>query len=298
MNKYKQRNESSIINIRVFHNWVKRQLINDAKKYLRDNYNINEISLLDLAVGKGGDIGKWYDAGIYTVIGFDIDETSINGKNGAIDRYNEFVSKLKPGKKIPNYKFYVMDLSDPDSISKIQHIIPGQKFNIISCQFAIHYFFKNELSLNTLVSIINNHSYQNNTKTIFISTTMNGEYLSEIFKKNIEIKNSLFRIIKSKEITMKNNSPYGNKYTVSLGKESDIGHYFVEKPSEEYMVNLEELKKVCEKKNLIFIGKTNFDRWYEMYLETKTLSDKYKLTNEEKEFSFLNYSFIFMSIKS
>ena len=292
MRRYKARKESSIINIRIFHNWVKRQLINDAKKYLVENYDLKEITLLDLAVGKGGDLMKWYDAGIYKVVGFDIDETSINGKNGAKDRYNNFIKTLKPGKRKPDYKFYVMDLSKPDSISKIQHMIGDQKFNIISCQFALHYFFKNTLSLNTIMSIVSDHVYQDKSSSIFISTTMNGELLTEIFKTQQTFGNEIFKITKG---VNENSYPYGQKYTVYLGKETDKDHYFVEKPSEEFLVNLDELINVCNKKNLTFIGKTEFERWYEIYKET---NPKNLLSKEEKEFSFLNYSLIFMSKKN
>lgn len=52
------------------------------------------------------------------------------------------------------------------------------------------------------------------------------------------------------------------------------------------MVSIEELKRVCQKYNLIFIGTTDFSKWYNIFNDDI-------LKNEEKEFSFLNFSFIF-----
>ena len=139
MSKYKNRNRSSIINLRVFHNWIKRTTIDDTAKYLRQTFNIKNIKLLDLAEGKGGDMRKWYDSGINEVVGIDIDNDSINGKRGAKDRYREL--KHKNNRNL-DYSFHVFDLSDPNNITKLDAIIGDKKFNIISFQFALHYFFR------------------------------------------------------------------------------------------------------------------------------------------------------------
>ena len=95
MSRYK----SSIINLRLFHNWIKRTTIIDAANYIRNNSENKKIKLLDLAVGRGGDMRKWYDAGIYNVVGIDIDDDSINGKNGAKHRYKQFKHQIN--KQIP-----------------------------------------------------------------------------------------------------------------------------------------------------------------------------------------------------
>ena len=44
---------SDIDNLRKFHNWIKLQIITDAKLKTQGK------SLLDVAVGRGGDIFKW-----------------------------------------------------------------------------------------------------------------------------------------------------------------------------------------------------------------------------------------------
>lgn len=48
------RNHSKILFTRNFNNWVKMTSINDARRELCD-----EISVLDLACGRGGDLNKY-----------------------------------------------------------------------------------------------------------------------------------------------------------------------------------------------------------------------------------------------
>ena len=58
----------------------------------------------------------------------------------------------------------------------------------------------------------------------------------------------------------------------------------------EYMVDTVEMTKVFKNFGLENIKTKQFDKWYEQY-ESK--NPKYLMTKEEKEFSFINFSFIF-----
>ena len=277
---FQDRKNSSIFAIRKFHNQIKRQMINESVDFLRENYNTVDIKLLDLSCGTGGDCFKWFDSGIMTVIGFDISESSITE---AKKRYAELLNTLrrKGVTNLPDYKFYVMDLSDSNNLHKISRIIGDTKFDIVSCQFAIHYFFKSPETLNTFMTIASSYINKN---AFFIGTTMSGNSIKQLFQTNNIIQNDIFKITNNtKDFT----SPYNNQYTVALGKESDTDHYFAGKDSIEYLVDIEELKKVADKFNLMFIGKTEFSEW-----STK-LNEK-QLTDADKEFSFLNFSFVFM----
>lgn len=289
-NIYKKRHKSSIFNLRSFHNWTKSTLLTDTIKYTRDTFN-NNISILDLAVGKGGDIGKWYRNNIYLAIGLDIDNDSINGKHGAIHRYRQLVNQLKrQNKRIPHYEFYVFDLSNPNNIPKIDNVITNRKFNIVSCQFAIHYMFKDSTSLDTFINIAAKNIANNG---FFIGTTLLDKHILSLLDNKYKISNDTFTI-ENKTFKDKLNNPYGRTYTVSLGKiDKTETHYFVKQASTEYMVDLEELKKVCNKYDLVFIGIKHFEEWYEKYLET---NPRYKLSENEKKFSFLNFSFVFQKI--
>jgi len=246
-------------------------MINQCCQYYEEN-NIINITLLDLCVGKGGDISKWYDNGIMEVIGFDIDENSIRESK---TRFNQIVNELKKkNKPIPKYEFYVMDLSQKNNFEYISNILINKKFNIISCQFAIHYFFKNNDTLLALMNIVGKYISNNG---FFIGTTMNGSKLKNLFTKNKIIENKIFKISYISK----------NTYDVSLGKITDKDHYFVNNVSIEYLVDIEILKKVSKSFNIMFLGITEFNEWYKKY-------NKNKLSNDEKEFSFLNFSFVFI----
>lgn len=278
------RKQSSIAGLRFFHNWIKRTIITDAASYLKKNYNIHNIKLLDLAVGKGGDMQKWYDSGIYNVVGIDIDDNSINGKGGAKDRYRQFKQQIN---KPVDYSFFVFDLSNPDNVAKIDNIIGDRKFNIISCQFAIHYFFRDPVALDTFMNIVSRYMDNN---ALFVGTTMNGLKLTDMFSKyGNTIERDLYSFKNLSNANVDANA-YGNKYIVSLGKTNankNDKHYFSEKPSEEYIFDINELTKVANKYGLIFAGSESFDIWYNNYHK------KNEMSASEKEFSFLNISFAY-----
>ncbi len=271
--------ENSIINIRKFHNWTKRELLNKSCQYVNINYNMQVRSLLDLAVGSGCDIKKWYDANIMYAIGFDISPDSINE---AIRRYNNFISILKKNnvEYLPIYKFYVIDLADSKSIYKIKKIISNKKFDIISCQFAIHYFFESELILCNLINIASSFAKING---LFIGTSMNGNKIRQLFNNNI-IQNNIFKI---KNKTGKMLSSYNNQCSVMLGLKQETDGYFKNGESNEYLVDINELVYICGQYDLVFVDITEFDQWYYMY-------NSDIMNNIEKEFSFLNFSFVFI----
>ena len=89
-NKYKKSKTTS--DMRQFHNKVKGYLIEYAS-------TIESGTMLDMAVGKGGDIRKWYyNDRITFVLGIDISKDNIENKvDGACKRYIE-EQKSKPSK--------------------------------------------------------------------------------------------------------------------------------------------------------------------------------------------------------
>jgi hypothetical protein len=83
---------------------------------------------LDLVVGRGTDIGKWYKNGIRTAIGLDLESASINE---AIRKYRTFRNK-----EYTDYTFY--SLFDGKSfVETLRHArIPhAHRFSIVTCYF-------------------------------------------------------------------------------------------------------------------------------------------------------------------
>ena len=125
----------SIDNLRKFHNWIKFQLINQAKRETNGKY------LLDVAVGRGGDIFKWAKNNIVYVTGIDNNQQSIHEKiefDGAIKRYNIIKTQMR----VPRCYFWNISATDPDVLNKLNIKDRNTIYDIVSCQFSFHYFVK------------------------------------------------------------------------------------------------------------------------------------------------------------
>ena len=163
-------------------------------------------------------------------------------------------------------------------------MISNQKFNIVSCQFAIHYFFKTPETLDTFMNIVTRYMADD---ALFIGTTMDGDKIKDLMDANNGIVKKDLYSIEGMNGYNDSNKIYGRTYKVSLGKSEKEDHYFSDKPSIEYMVDFEELKRVGKKYGLIFAGSESFDKWYLNYPK------KNRMGEQEKEFSFMNVSFAF-----
>jgi len=89
-NKNNKRENSHTIRLRKFHNFIKEMLIHyvSCKK--------ENSTLIDMAVGKAGDLHKWLNNDIRAVLGIDISEDNIhNPHDGACKRYIELFSQKK-----------------------------------------------------------------------------------------------------------------------------------------------------------------------------------------------------------
>ena len=112
-------------NMRKYHNKI--------KEYLYNTYTKNSNSLLELCVGKGGDLQKWNYNKIKKVYGYDISDKSLNK---CIERSKTLNTSFL-------HYFYKLDLSLHDSSCLIQKHLNNQVSNI-ACQFALHYFFESQ----------------------------------------------------------------------------------------------------------------------------------------------------------
>lgn len=272
---------SSIIELRKFHNWVKKSIIHESVEMLREK-GFKKISLLDLATGKAGDLHKWVNAGINTVYGVDNDEDALFGENGALSRLLNMKSYYRSKRmKYPFIKFGNVDLSKNTAKEEIEKLTNNQKFELITCNFAIHYFFETEKMFSDFMTLV---SHFLKPGGIFIGTSINGKEVIKILKEKKEI-SKRFITIKS-EFPKKLETNFGNKYTISIGDKGD-DHYFTEKDSKEYLVLEEEIKKSSKDNNMKYICGIPFNEWYKLYLD-ETYD---KITKNEKDASFLNMTF-------
>ncbi|KAI8620470.1 guanine-N(7)-methyltransferase domain-containing protein [Chytriomyces sp. MP71] len=116
------RQESSILQLKNLHNWIKSVLI---RRFARRGD-----SVLDFCCGKGGDLQKWIKADISNLIGADIANVSVQH---AIERCRERNPRF-------NAKFYTMDCF----VEPVESIVQPSSIDLVSCQFALHYCAENE----------------------------------------------------------------------------------------------------------------------------------------------------------
>ncbi len=183
----KERCEKIDIQYRKFHNIVKQKLLNFPKQ---GTY------LLDLGCGKGGDIMKWIASGYTHVLAIDSSHTHLYGPNGFQERYEKVKHKI-------NITFVWGDVSKPisdcglneDEQKKINLWLEKEiKFDVISCQFAIHYFMNDKKQwmnfMKNVSLLLKNHGY-------FIGTYLNAHNLQKLTTiHEFKIQNQTFYTLK------------------------------------------------------------------------------------------------------
>jgi SAM-dependent methyltransferase len=309
--------------LRNFHNWIKSNMIYTycSKKVLLNSSKIG-MDVLDLGVGRGGDLMKLYHAKVKSAIGIDVNESGIfSGSDGTISRYNVMKKKM-PG--FPRMSFMVADAGQKldytsqailgkmnDQNIKLLKQVFGEDeksknyytFDVINAQFMIHYLLQNNNTWNNFCSNIN--KYLRSDGYLLIST-LDGSLVNSSFNDKGTIScdyidegqsRKLFEIIRK----------YDNKIDLSRLKTSeenlglaidvhipifmDEGVY-----QTEYLVNpsflIKELKTKC---NMRLVESESFQNIYYVYedffkntAQYESKSETRKFFNDVKQFYNLN----------
>lgn len=142
-----------------FANWnVKNKMLINAKEILVKN-GINPNILLDLASGRGNDLNRWIQLGIPRVIGIELDSEQIKK---AIDRYKKNSKRIKVS--------YVQGSASDYNLVKKQ--LYGKTVPLITCNFAMNYFFENQTSLESFFSTVSDSMRDG---SLFIGTAADGD---------------------------------------------------------------------------------------------------------------------------
>lgn len=268
-NKYYQKVTSLAATMRQFHNFIKSNLI---YTYCNKMYQSNEQqSVLDIGFGRGGDIGKFYYTEVAYLVGIDVDAEGFKSPNdGAISRYNAFRRK-KPNfpkmyfiqadaRALFEYDAQVKILSGMDDINKkllqkffpniVDESTPRSLFDRIDCQFAMHYFLKDQLSWDNFKQNLKNHLRAGG---YFIATTFDArEVIKLLGDKDVHTvyyddsdgnKKKFFEIVKKYGSNVTDDIiKTGNAIDVYMSWAFDEGTY-----QTEYLVDLEFVKQDLEK---------------------------------------------------
>lgn len=310
-----------------FHNyWVKNNMLFRRFK--------GATSLMELACGKGGDLMKWLKNGFKTVVGVDISEDNLlNPIDGAYARLAKQTNK----KGNEKYVFCQWDMSKPfidgyqgtirDPIMKsISETVFGlvsktkikkdlarfygignSMFDVISCQFSIHYMFESSDSLRVFCDNVASHVKMGG---YFIGTCMDGHLVDQMLSK------SPTRSMKAK----KNDKPIWMitaKYDTfsadsdNIGKKIDVYVESINQIVPEYLVDFNTLTSFMEERNMKLMEslpelglKVSHGSFKDVFSEMEHDAGRdararqiiENMTTEEKQFSFLNKWFIFKKV--
>jgi hypothetical protein len=329
--------------LRDFHNkFVKAALIYEMSKA--------GDTLIDFAVGKAGDLHKWKESGISFVYGIDISRDNIeNPANGACTRYVNFAREnagkmeavfvvgnssrnIKDGAAFSGSSQLTREISNSvfgkgsvDALKKlglngvVAKYGKGEAgFDISSIQFAVHYMFENEDTLN---GFLRNVCECTKVGGVFIGTAFNGKKVFDLLKRNGVKKNESFILFRGGVTeTSKKIIEIVKKYDddlrfppdeFSLGYEIQVWQESIGNYISEYLVNFEYLDGMMSKygfephhldKGDIFRkSRASFEELFRIMREHHSSNTLYAkalgMSNEEKTLSFLNDYFIYKKVR-
>lgn len=261
---YNRTGKSYTKELRDFHNlYVKKKLITGVSK--------RGDTLYDLAVGKGGDFTKWIASNLKFVFGVDVSKDNIeNRKDGACARYLNYKKEydnmlgalfvagnsslnIKDGTGVFSEKgkqivkaVFGEGSKDKNELGEGVYKYYGigkEGFNVVSTQFALHYFFKNQ---ETLHNFVRNVAEGCSVGGYFIGTSYDGKSVFNRLrtKKIGESIVSMDGNYKLWEITkMYEAEEFPNDET-SLGYRIDVYQETINKVFSEYLVNYDYFHRV------------------------------------------------------
>lgn len=247
--------------MRSFHNRVKGSLIQRAV-YESSNCVLGSVKLFDVGVGRGGDMFKWDKCNITHVIGYDPDPSSIE------EAQRRYVQSNLPSKR----EYVFQCCNEIDDIE-----IPENTMDIVSCQFAIHYFFESQATLSRFLASV---SRMLKPGGIFVGTFMDRYKVREYtFDGTAEFMNSAM-LLHAPNHSVDAFSPLKVHLTGTL--------YFGENTvSNEYVVCRDVLESECEKHGLTLVEYKTFQQYHDDY------ASDFKMNGDCTTCSYAYSSFMF-----
>ncbi len=324
------------IGLRDFHNlFVKKSLIVGASK--KGN------TLIDYACGKGGDFPKWIKANLSFVFGIDISKDNLENRiDGACARYLNYKKTIKSvpdalfvnGNSGANIRSGAAMLNDkaiqitravfgdgPKNEDKLgkgvykQYGKGDDGFNVSSCQFALHYFFENQV---TFQNFMRNVAECTKLGGYFIGTCYDGKSIFNMLKnkqpgESVEIYNGDNKVW---EVRKEYDDADFLDDVTSLGYQINVYQESINKMFPEYLVNFDYMERIMEnygfklmtreeaKEHGLPNGTGMFNELFVLMeeevkrnrLKQNEYGDALSMNSYEKKISFLNRYFIYKKI--
>jgi len=296
-----------------FHNhYIKYMLYYGTSPAVIEGISGTKGKILDLCSGKGVDMNKIAKAKYRDLVGIEYDRA---GVKKAIELYHQVLSQK------PQRAFFMQGdatklifpeqscgITQADKI-KMKQIIPTKyMFDTISLMFCVHYFFKDEISLRTVLQNLND-----NLKIggFVIGTTFDGERIYESLKgkKMVEGKKKddsmMWRIEKkyTTRLSFSDGKPiYGKKIDVFV---KSIGNVHPE-----YLVSFPFFDRMLQEYGFEKVYVKSFQEFYEELEAATSVEglDEYnlekdkdtisKMSEDEKRWSFFSNAFVYRKVRN
>lgn len=270
---------------------------------IKDNLYEKNISkdqtLLELGSGQAGDLSRWKKSHVSKVVAVDISEQNIiSPTKGAAIRYLKD-KQANPRDYIPPVLFVQGDMTVYplfEQEDKYLQILTGSavastpylaqfeklnKFDVISCQFAMHYACESPELFRSFVKNI--HKYLDSTGAFF-GTCWDGK---SVYSLLVGKKTHLFTD-SSKNVAGEIVKQYVDSgWSATFGQKIQVTMESFDKPAVEYLVPFEKVVEIFEEEGFILAETHMFE---EIYSE----QTRVVLTPPQQSYSFLNRYFKFV----
>lgn len=270
-----------------FHNKIKERLYQSTVK--------QGDTLLELAVGRANDLHKWRKTKPSRIVGIDLSRGNLEGaRQGACVRYlqENAKQKLPPALFIEgnmteslmeqdNRYLKMLDKREPAPTEYLQKFVGLTEFDVISCQFAIHYACETEETFRRFVGNLTRHG-----KGLFFGTCMDGQAVyslllgkdGHIFRSNDQIFGEMTKQYAD-----------GDGWTEEFGKAIVVKLESFERPTKEYLVPFGKVTEILKENGFELVRSATFNEEYAMQTD-------YVLTGDIQAFSFLHRGFVFKRV--
>ena len=272
-----------------FHNKIKEKLY---------QVNIKQgDTLLELAVGRANDLHKWRKTKPSKIVGVDFSRGNIEGsRQGACVRYLQENAKQKlppalfiegdmtqPLLQQENRYIKILDKQAPAPTEYLQKFVGLTEFDVISCQFAIHYACESEETFRTFVGNLTRHG-----KGIFFGTCMDGQSVYSLL-----LGKDGYHFRSKDQVFGEFSKQYadGDGWTEEFGKTITVKLESFERPTKEYLVPFGKVTDILRENGFELVKTMTFGEEY-------ASQTQFVLTGDLQAFSFLHRGFMFKRVEA
>lgn len=278
--------ESVTVNLRGFHNRVKE---GQYMKYVQPGN-----TLFELGVGRAGDLHKWIKSRASMVMGVDPAPDNFTlPKGGGCVRY--LTEKNKGTQNLPKVLFAEGDMTRlfEEQSSRYLNIVFGgeaaptpylqafkgvQLWDVMACQFVIHYACASEETFKTLIQNVKNHC-----KSIFFGTCLDGKQVYSLLAgKDRYILRSQNRLFAQFDKKYSDDGEWKDEF----GQQIEVMLESTVRPMVEYLVPFDKMVSLFAEAGFDLLESVSFQDLY-------SSQSRIALDVQQQEYSFLHRTFAF-----